>query len=394
MSESKTEHQTKAIKLIEQISSGNFVDAKKSIDGMSYEEILENKDGQNAMHEAIKRNAPPDFIQHLIEKNRKLLTIADNKKQNPLSLVLKKYKENPSDLNLSIVSQIYFAMNKEQRKVSVDASANIINVPFQFSLNNYRSILWRQALEMCFERNGDGKVSRVNLYMLDFVLKVIKEGLYLFGGSYKVDNKILQEYTEWKYGIEVRRLLSKAITSQGQGLANRTLTQANINQTLTASTEFMAQAQIKTPLLIKTNKLDEISPEGDTALIFVNSSTASPTYYFRKNDQLVGLNTLSFDKTQQTSFNALQEIFKGLELGLYKSNLRQSALIRDIEPLVSAPLPKSDAKSNRPSRRTLRGVKAPQGTAAMFSSSSIQNNGATGDNARSSSLSPSSSSIQ
>ena len=156
----------------------------------------------------------------------------------------------PCEFRVSIVRQLYTEIPSYDRSGQVEADANIVNMPFVLSLMNHSKKVWRQGLELCFERDSNGVVISINDYWLDFIIKVIKDGLTIFGIS--VTQGIMLGYTKSIYNSAEFQLFSKHVDRLSDGLATRTLTLATVNPTLTNSIEFMSAADMELPILIKT----------------------------------------------------------------------------------------------------------------------------------------------
>lgn len=357
-------------KLIWAIATRNVDEATGLIAAIHPGHLLESDtSGKTAIHEAIDKGFP-EIIGALITKNPNVLNQRNSKKMSPLAFAMQKYVKTPSDFNLSIVNQIYFALNPYQRiqQLEEELDENIVHVPFSFGPYNYRSALWRQALEMCMERNGDGVIESINMHWVDFINKAMDTGLSILG--WRVTPNLIDEYTRSKYDSTAGDLLARAFSTRTAGLAQRTLTQAAVNQTLTQSVEFMSQAKMELPLLIKSHYL----PSGlGEAIICVHKGGLEEDLYFYRNKkgETVQLDPQKMSPSQQEKFPALKEEFskKGFTSG-QKADFRQASLIEEIRPLQRPEqrpsLSVADLPPPPPRLRTLRTIHSSGRAPTMF----------------------------
>ncbi|MBI5447155.1 MAG: hypothetical protein HY939_00310 [Gammaproteobacteria bacterium] len=208
-----------------------------------------DKDKNTALHYAI------DHCNHALigkicdrdNSSRWLFFIRNKSGLYSLALALKNYHDHPSALSLSIVNQLYFSLPPGGFRTKA--------VEEEVKMGGWGGTarpLWKYALRFCGERDGRGRVTSINLELLDLVNKVIEDGLVVWGMT--VDKELVI-YSSNSYTGTPGELLRPAFKNLSEGVSGRTLGQTSVNSTLAKNEEYSQQIAGVGPLRKRTGAM-------------------------------------------------------------------------------------------------------------------------------------------
>lgn len=188
------------------------------------------------LHAAIA-TANPELIEMILgidDAQKRLYFMRDGNGLFSLALAVKHYIDNPTELTISIINQLYFSLPKGVMRTR--AVEQKVNLGWGLS----KKPIWQYALRLCGKRAGN-KVVSIDLNLADLINQVCNDGLKVW--DFDVTLELIFSCSD-RFGNTPEKMLRDAFKTLEHGLPGRTLGQTAQNASLVKRQEFMQRAKL------------------------------------------------------------------------------------------------------------------------------------------------------